>query len=354
MATINSNNNKTDVSDFTIGTGDLALSTTNAALTTGVITVNAVPFMHAFGTENTFLGELSGNGTLTSGSSKYNTGVGYSTLNALTTGSYNTAVGRKALILLTQGSNNTAMGASALYNLTTTGNNTAAGYNAGANIVTGTNNTLLGYSAGSSLTLANSSNIIIGNTGTVGDSNKIRIGTTGSGAGQQNKCYVAGISGVAVTSGLNVVINSSGELGTAGFPLYEASVTLTSAQVKALNATPISIIASPGDVYSVIVPITTASKLVYAGTNPFTGAGNIQCRYVGAAQMIIQPVTNSTVVLSADTIEITNWINDSYADTSAAMTNLAIELFADAAITGNAANNNTIIVKIIYTIVSLH
>ncbi len=115
-------------------------------------------------------------------------------MNVNTTGSTNTAVGYEALLPNTTGSSNTAVGSEALQNL-----------------ATGTNNIALGSSAGISLTLANSNNIDIGNTGTAGDSGAIKIGAGGT----QTTCFIAGINGVTISpAGSAVFVNSNGQLGT--------------------------------------------------------------------------------------------------------------------------------------------
>ena len=46
------------------------------------------------------------------------------------------------------------------------------------------------------------------------ESNTIRIGTQGTGTGQQNKAFVAGVSGATSSSGVAVLVNASGQLGT--------------------------------------------------------------------------------------------------------------------------------------------
>ena len=64
--------------------------------------------------------------------------------------------------------------------------------NAGINLTTGSNN------------------IDIGNVGVAGDANMIRIGKQGA----QTRTFVAGIFGSTVASGVGVIVNSSGQLGT--------------------------------------------------------------------------------------------------------------------------------------------
>jgi hypothetical protein len=58
---------------------------------------------------------------------------------------------------------------------------------------------------------AGNNNIDIGNVGTSGDSAAIKIGTQGT----QTSAFIAGISGVTSSGGIEVFVNSSGQLGTA-------------------------------------------------------------------------------------------------------------------------------------------
>jgi uncharacterized coiled-coil protein SlyX len=68
----------------------------------------------------------------------------------------------------------------------------------------------LGDSAGRNLTTG-SNNIYIGNGGSSpGESNKVRIGRSGS----QKATFIAGISGVTVPGGVGVIVGPDGKLGT--------------------------------------------------------------------------------------------------------------------------------------------
>jgi hypothetical protein len=138
-----------------------------------------------------------------------NTANGISALQNNTTGGFNTATGASALNDNTTGNDNTATGLNALFFNTTGSNNTANGLNALLNNTTGKSNIALGFNAGSKLTIGNN-NIDIGNVGVAGEANKIRIGTVGT----QNAAFIAGIHGVTVASGLDVVVGSNGQLGT--------------------------------------------------------------------------------------------------------------------------------------------
>jgi hypothetical protein len=67
----------------------------------------------------------------------------------------------------------------------------------------------LGYQAGFNLTTGDN-NIDIGNQGRADEFNTIRIGT----ARTHTNTYIAGISGVTVPTGVPVIVDSSGHLGT--------------------------------------------------------------------------------------------------------------------------------------------
>jgi hypothetical protein len=171
-----------------------------------------------------------------------NTANGLQALYSNTAGNYNTATGINALYSNT-GTNNTANGASALFTNTSGGNNVASGVdalyfnttgyyntadgdfalyhntighdNTGSgnqtlfNNTSGNFNIALGNLAGYSLTKG-SNNIDIGNQGLGGESGKIRIGTKGT----HTATFVAGIYGKTVASGVGVIVNANGQLGT--------------------------------------------------------------------------------------------------------------------------------------------
>src|SRR5262249_48881673 len=107
-----------------------------------------------------------------------------------TVGVDNVATGYQALLANTSGITNTAVGAFALENSQTGAGNIAIGFNAGTGVTNGSNN------------------VDIANTGT-NESSTIRIGSS-----NQTNTYVAGISGVTVASGVGVIIDTTGHLGT--------------------------------------------------------------------------------------------------------------------------------------------
>ena len=139
-----------------------------------------------------------------------NTAIGTNALFESTTASGNTAVGTHVLETSDTGEQNTAIGSSALVRNTTGGLNTVIGVFALKNNTTGSGNIAVGYQAGSLLKKGNN-NIYIGSPAAApSESSSIHIGTVGA----HTNTYVAGISGVTVPSGVAVIVDTSGHLGT--------------------------------------------------------------------------------------------------------------------------------------------
>jgi Chaperone of endosialidase len=151
-----------------------------------------------------------------------NTAVGFSSMAYNTTGSFNTAMGTGSYG--GNGSNNVAIGSDAMLGGAGS-NNVAVGVNAllagsGDNNVAigqgallssgGSGNIAIGYTAGGTLGSSASNNIYIGNGGVDRDNGQIRIGTRNV----QTAAFIAGISGVTVADGVDVVVNTAGQLGT--------------------------------------------------------------------------------------------------------------------------------------------
>jgi len=180
------------------------------ALLNGAVANTAIGFEALFsntdGTYNTGVGAFA----LQFNTTGYeNTAIGYGALPYNTTGIYNTATGRSALYANTSGIKNTATGYTALYYNTTGGYNTAIGENALARNTIGSNNIGVGADAGLYLNKG-SNNIDIGNSGVPRESDTIRIGKIGT----QTNAYIAGISGATVPTGVPVIVDTTGYLGT--------------------------------------------------------------------------------------------------------------------------------------------
>jgi trimeric autotransporter adhesin len=209
--------------DLVITAGNISLPTTTA--TAGIWVVNGNRWMHSYGTDNTFVGNLAGNFTLTGTNNvcmgtqcglglttgSYNTGIGQgNTLIACTTGTGNTAIGSEVMVHLVDGNDNTGIGRRSLTAVTSGDDNCCIGRDSGVHITTGDGNICIGSSAGTTYT-TESDNIVISNAGTAADAGVIRIGT----AGTQLKCFISGITGVTTAgAAVAVLVDGSGQLGT--------------------------------------------------------------------------------------------------------------------------------------------
>ena len=138
-----------------------------------------------------YLNSAVGYHALSNGGGSRNSALGAMAMHT-TTGSSNVAVGEGALSVNTVGNQNTAAGAYALIQNLTGNRNVAVGFRAGLNQTTG------------------SDNIYLANEGVAGESGQIKIGTVGTHTGTT----IAGISGATSASGIAVLVNASGKLGT--------------------------------------------------------------------------------------------------------------------------------------------
>jgi trimeric autotransporter adhesin len=140
-------------SDGTLSLNNMLTLPSSTDSTLGVIYKGTIRFIHDFqgsGTtgDNTFMGHYAGNFTMggLSFEASHNTGVGYSSLSSLTTGSLNSAFGDQALTSNTSGTNNAAFGQGALYTNTSGSANAAFGNSALA-ASSGDQNSAFGFKA---------------------------------------------------------------------------------------------------------------------------------------------------------------------------------------------------------------
>lgn len=215
--TINLDDNVSISGNYTSTGGRIILPISNSAVPRGTITCGTDQVIHftsgAVDNANTFIGKNSGNGTNNSG---FNVAVGNNTLPALTSGASNVAIGESCLTVMTTAQFNVGVGANVMNQNISGGNNTAVGANALSTLDTGTYNCCIGYNSGTAYSTNQSSNLTIMNGGDVTDNNVIRIGTQGTGNGQQNSCFIAGIGGVTPggTPEFVIIDPATGELGS--------------------------------------------------------------------------------------------------------------------------------------------
>lgn len=124
---------------------EINLPTTSSS--EGIIYVNGSRVLHAYGTDNLFLGRSAGNFTLTTGSALRNTAIGSLAVDALTTGDDNIGIGYQSLTSNTDGVDNTAVGVNSLVLNSTGDANVAVGRLALQRNVSGNYNTAVGVSS---------------------------------------------------------------------------------------------------------------------------------------------------------------------------------------------------------------
>lgn len=163
------------------------------------------------------------------------------------------------------------------------------------------------------------------------------------------------------SSGTAIYINE-GTTSSAAFKAIDAGavnvdkIALTNAEVKALRATPKTLVAAQGADTLVVVE-SVALRLNYGGTNAFTeSADNLVVQYGNSGQDITGAIeTTGFIDQTADTTAI--YYPASIAAMAAATVgvNEEVQLFntGDGEIGGNAANDNTLDVWVAYRVLDL-
>jgi len=213
------------------GTITLVASTS----TTGQILQAGSVIFHTFRTDNLFLGSGAGNFGATLGSN--NIGIGKNSLLACTTGTGNTAIGRVTMTVLTTGQFNVALGDGTGTAITDGEYNILVGRSSGQSITTGDFNSAIG---GLSLTTCSTggSNVAIGyqSLGLNNGSNSTAVGmNSGYYSTGNNGTYighsagiatatVGGLTGVAITSGVNNTMIGQASSSTSATGTYRTAI----------------------------------------------------------------------------------------------------------------------------------
>ncbi len=223
---------------------------------------------------NVFMGLESGNLTLDTNNSINNINIGAFGGSSLSDGSANTTLGAFSGGGITTGVENTGSGAFSFTALSAGNRNNAFGFEALNNLTSGEDNIAIGYQAGSFYTDENN-NICIGNEGVVSDANVIRIGTQGSGAGQQDSCFIAGIAGVTTTNTEVVTINTvTGQLGSSSSASGNITINGNTGSVVGTNFNIIGAPSTSGQSVAFDSPSSPniRLRLTSSGNNTFLGA----------------------------------------------------------------------------------
>ena len=231
---------------------------------------------------------ISFNARVSSGSSVEFVGTGSTMFFDVTDANINTLIGNNAGNGSITGTHNTSLGATTLTSLTTGSENVMVGAGSGSLITTGSYNIGIGYDAGVSYTGAESSNILLNNTGTVSESNTLRIGAgTGTGNGDLNRAFISGIEGITVATADQVlVINSSNQVGSVAHGTSGQIFTSGGTGANPTWATNTAIMTINGDVGSVSGNTISFNALVSSGSS---------VEFSGSATTMLFKVTDSNV-----------------------------------------------------------
>lgn len=170
----------------------------------------------------------------------------------------------------------------------------------------------------------------------------------------------APVSGNYTLAGTASQITATDTAGTTTFSLSEAlpltaTVSMTSAQVKALATTPIQLVAAPG-AGKAIKFMNASLKLVYGGSNGFTEAGdNLGIKYTDASGVQVSQTVECTGFIDQTASTYTNAeaaINAIVAASAAENQALVLDNLGSN-FAGNAANDNTLEVSVLYRVVEI-
>jgi len=167
-------------------------------------------------------------------------------------------------------------------------------------------------------------------------------------ATQNNMNFTSGVTGQILTGNAS----TPATFQSTQVLILTASVTITSAQIKALNATPIEIIANPGSGKTIVLT-GLVYKFIYGGNNAFTLGSEIDLAYgsgiianSGALSTANMYSTSSFTIINFP-IQISNRTLANISNTKMQLKNFGAEY------TGNAANDNSLLVYANYFIGSV-
>ena len=158
--------------------------------------------------------------------------------------------------------------------------------------------------------------------------------------------HVLTSNGVAVAPTFQAVSSVS--------PVLATKLTLTSAQIKALNATPIQIVAAQG-ANKVIVPISAVTHVIYGGSNVFVAAASqsIDLYFSNSpGKVAIGSLATIAMIVASESRFGIRVTSDKSGLASGSYDNVGLFLVNPVAteISGNAANDNQVVVFLTYYI----
>ena len=167
--------------------------------------------------------------------------------------------------------------------------------------------------------------------------------------------WLASTETYAAPSTSGNLMTSDGTNWTSANPtVYSATLNLTNAQIKSLFTVPITIVPTPG-AGRVITVFSITTKFIYGGTNAFSGGGALNIRYTGTAGQSINAAIMTSALINGTASVYSQTLNTAISGAAIATMENALVCIHNltAAFTGNAANNNLINVRILYTITQI-
>jgi len=136
--------------------------------------------------------------------------------------------------------------------------------------------------------------------------------------------------------------------------LNTVTLSLTNTQIKALNVTAVTVVAAQG-AGIVIVPVQATMKMIYGGTNAFTGTPTMFIQYgTGVGTNGIFQVSSAGFWTATQNAYIIPFNTGSSLQMNAsAVENVAVMVAASSGISGNAAANNTAEIQIMYYTIAI-
>ena len=162
----------------------------------------------------------------------------------------------------------------------------------------------------------------------------------------------------SASSGAKAVYENQGTVTTASFSLVGATqvekISLTNAEIKALRATPKTLVSAPGANKSLEF-ISAVLKLNYGGTNVFTeSTDNLAVKYTNGAGVAVSQTIESGGFIDATADTQTNAlakIDAIVASSGAENQALVLHNTGDGEIGGNAGADNTIDLWVAYRVI---
>ncbi len=126
--------------------------------------------------------------------------------------------------------------------------------------------------------------------------------------------------------------------------------TITNAEMKSFGTTAVTLVAAPGAGY-MIAPLFCYAVYLYGGTNAFTGGSTVGL-YYGNKTFLAQTLFANSAIVGTTSRYVTGTGSNGGSTNTTSPDNLDLTIAnAGTDYGGNAANDNTMTIKVFYTII---